>query len=1067
MRIHRLEIQAFGPFAQREVVDFDELSAQGLFLLNGATGAGKTSVLDAICYALYGSVPGARQTGKRLRSDHAAHDVGPEVVCEFSAGGRRLEVTRRPEWMRPAKRGGGTTKEQAKTELREKTADGWEVKSQRNDEAGAEILGLLGMNMAQFTKVVLLAQGEFSAFLRASADDRAALLQKLFGTDVYRDVEVQLAADARAATAAVADGAAQLAAAEQLARSQAAGGLQAGLAADNPESSDFSDAESGDFEAADAAGAEQELTGGALFGWLAEALERAQARAEGRARSSRAAAAETAAAVDAAEKLRARHTARTAAMAERDRLEQLSGQAGEWAQTLEWHHAGEVLSAVVGAAEVAEAEDDRAAANLARAWAAFGADVVGSRLDAAPDGDHADEPGSEPGAAPATALTAAELSGVGQGDAPPAVPVLEAADRHLSGQIAVAEAAIPDEDRLAGIKAQLSRGNDALREASRDAQTHGETAAAARSRLLEVQESMAGVRDLAGRVPDAEQDFAAAQRLVATVGEHAAARGIVTKLAATELAAREVSVGAKEAWLAAVEQRLSLAAGELAATLVDGEPCPVCGSADHPEPSPLAGSGVDAVQEEKTAKAGADAAEKKSAAATAALTDAERNLAVLAERGGATDAAEADAAVDAARQVLVAASASATALAELSTEAQQLESDAAGAQADEARARENIATLTATTVAQTQEIAALAAGLVQARDGFATLAARLDALLAAQASTLTLTNALRRKDNANAARSETVAAQAKALAGSPFATPDAVRGAVQDAAAASQLQLSITAHDRAVTLNAAALASSDVVLAVTEAEAGLAVPGDDELAVLAGMAARSAEDAEDAGVRLGLVRRAREAVAETTLRHNALDAGVAPLRERAELLNGLADAVRGLGDNTYKMTLTSYVLAARLEQVALAASLRLSTMSDGRYTLSHTDAKTGGNRKSGLGLEVVDEWTGQSRDTATLSGGESFMASLSLALGLADVVQHEAGGLDIETLFVDEGFGSLDEQSLEQVMDALEGLRDGGRVVGLVSHVAEMKLRIPIHLHVQKGRNGSTLSLGTAGSGIA
>jgi exonuclease SbcC len=182
-------------------------------------------------------------------------------------------------------------------------------------------------------------------------------------------------------------------------------------------------------------------------------------------------------------------------------------------------------------------------------------------------------------------------------------------------------------------------------------------------------------------------------------------------------------------------------------------------------------------------------------------------------------------------------------------------------------------------------------------------------------------------------------------------------------------------------------------------------------------------------------------------------------RERAALLAAVADAARGGGDNTYRMSLNSYVLAARLEQVAVAASERLVGMSDGRYTLQHTDAKAARGARSGLGLEVVDEWTGQRRDTATLSGGESFMASLALALGLADVVQHESGGVDIETLFVDEGFGSLDDQALEQVMDALEGLRDGGRVVGLVSHVAEMKQRIGTQLQVVKGRNGSTLHI--------
>jgi DNA repair protein SbcC/Rad50 len=191
---------------------------------------------------------------------------------------------------------------------------------------------------------------------------------------------------------------------------------------------------------------------------------------------------------------------------------------------------------------------------------------------------------------------------------------------------------------------------------------------------------------------------------------------------------------------------------------------------------------------------------------------------------------------------------------------------------------------------------------------------------------------------------------------------------------------------------------------------------------------------------------------------------LAPIAARYELLQSVADTVRGLGENERKMTLTTYVLAARLEQIAAAASERLIAMTDGRYTLVHDDSKSG-NKKSGLGLHVSDEWTGQRRDTATLSGGESFMASLSLALGLADVVQAEAGGVDIETLFVDEGFGSLDEQALEQVMDALEGLRDGGRVIGLVSHVADMKQRIGAQLQVTKGRHGS--SVRTVLSGVA
>ncbi|WP_054820728.1 SbcC/MukB-like Walker B domain-containing protein [Arthrobacter sp. JCM 19049] len=167
--------------------------------------------------------------------------------------------------------------------------------------------------------------------------------------------------------------------------------------------------------------------------------------------------------------------------------------------------------------------------------------------------------------------------------------------------------------------------------------------------------------------------------------------------------------------------------------------------------------------------------------------------------------------------------------------------------------------------------------------------------------------------------------------------------------------------------------------------------------------------------------------------------------------------VRGGGENRLKMTLGTYVLAARLEEVTAAATERLQVMSSQRYSLEHDDTARG-NAKSGLGIRVHDSWTGKYRETQTLSGGETFMASLSLALGLADVISHHSGAVDMQTLFVDEGFGSLDTETLEQVMEALESLRSGGRVIGVVSHVSEMKQRITNRLTVTKARQGSTIS---------
>ncbi|WP_042432725.1 SbcC/MukB-like Walker B domain-containing protein, partial [Streptacidiphilus anmyonensis] len=183
-------------------------------------------------------------------------------------------------------------------------------------------------------------------------------------------------------------------------------------------------------------------------------------------------------------------------------------------------------------------------------------------------------------------------------------------------------------------------------------------------------------------------------------------------------------------------------------------------------------------------------------------------------------------------------------------------------------------------------------------------------------------------------------------------------------------------------------------------------------------------------------------------------ADLATATELSQLVAGTSKS------NELRMSLENYVLAARLEQVAAAAGTRLRIMSGGRYTLEHTDARARGNARSGLGLQVLDAWTGQYRDTATLSGGESFFASLALALGLADVVTDEAGGMPLDTLFIDEGFGALDPDTLEEVMSVLDSLRERDRAVGIVSHVAELRDRIPQQLTVRKGRSGSRLSQG-------
>ncbi|HYO18327.1 MAG TPA: SMC family ATPase, partial [Dermatophilaceae bacterium] len=194
MRLHRLALTAFGPFSGSEEVDLDALASSGLFLIHGPTGAGKSSILDAICFALYAAVPGARAgTRARLRSDHAAEGVIPEVTLDFTAAGRRLRVCRSPEFSRPKKRGTGQTTVPARVVLEELVGADWVNRGTRNDEVAMVLRELLGMGLEQFIKVVLLPQGDFATFLRASPEERRSVLEKLFDTQRFTDIEAWLA----------------------------------------------------------------------------------------------------------------------------------------------------------------------------------------------------------------------------------------------------------------------------------------------------------------------------------------------------------------------------------------------------------------------------------------------------------------------------------------------------------------------------------------------------------------------------------------------------------------------------------------------------------------------------------------------------------------------------------------------------------------------------------------------------------------------------------------------------------------------------------------------------------
>lgn len=1003
MRIHRLQIQAFGPFVQRQEVDFDRLGAQGLFLLEGATGAGKSSVLDAICFALFASVPGVRQSGHRLRSDHAPAELAPEVVLDFSIAGRYLRIVRSPAWHRPAKRGSSTVRENAQALLSEKLDGEWGTLSSRNDEAAHQIESVLGMNREQFTKVVMLAQGEFAAFLRADIKERQVLLQKLFGTERFTAVERQLAESAGIATKELQAVQQQLMELLQAARLQAAEYLpvtaDSGAAGDGgPERAAL------DFD-----------------GILAALLERQQElRAEAEAAASRAGKAVSGLQAD--EDLVARHAELAAAECAGDLVRSAQPQIEKNRTTVAEHHRAQGFSADLERLQAAEVLAAQRHGVLAAARA-----ELGSR-------------------APAVAqLAEASLEG------------LEAASREITEASAVVRSMLPEEAQL--LRQRLERD-----QAAADLTAAEAASGLGEERIAELQLARAAAlsrlestRRLAGHLEARSAALQLARvRRDSGIG-YRAAGARAADLSAEVQDAQTQQLTAKARWLHLLQERLERAAGELAAQLVDGQPCPVCGGVEHPEPSGLQGASFQLAADEEVARAEHERCEELLNGKREALHSAATEAAGYAALGGDGDPEELEQTYALALEQEREAAGSAELLIAVSAQLQTAERE--------------LQTATELLLQSQNQGRQLRASLESIDAGIADRASKISELLAAHASLSerlaelerdgqlihSVISAVRQAEQASAQLQVDHGALELKLTGSGFRSIPEIAVALRGPEELARLEAEFDAY-RADSIRAEqALAADRVSQAARERASGTAVPHAEALTALRADVAEAEVHAQQAILQQHMCARAISAVESAARKYAELELNSAQERRRSELLTALAETSRGLGENHYKMPLSAYVLAARLEQVAEAASERLQVMSDGRYLLAHTDALAGGNRKSGLGLDVVDGWTGQSRDTATLSGGESFMASLALALGLADVVQRESGGLRIDTLFVDEGFGSLDEESLEMVMTSLEGLRDTGRTVGLVSHVAELKLRIPQQLHVRKGRQGSTL----------
>lgn len=1025
MRLHRLEVEGFGPFRTRQVVDFDAFADDGIFLIAGRTGAGKSSILDAVCFGLYGGVPRYESGEKRLRSDYCEPDDISEVSIEFSTPAGRYRVTRSPEYLRPAKRGGGLTKQAPSVALEQHTESGWIGLAARAVDVAHELDEILQLSREQFLQVILLAQNRFSEFLLANSKDRQALLRRLFGTERFDDVQTRFderrRASERALDRRLAAIEARLDEAEELVAREA-------LGADDRESGEL--ARSGAVAVSEDSTAEVAGGPGSVTPDLAPpprdapavdtserlaALRRAEARAAYRSERRNAESDDAERAADAAAARLAEIREERAAQSERDRSR---------------------AALAVLDAEQPRIDDDRIALAAARS-----AESLRAVIDAAERAARATDSATE-----AVRTAQEEWDAVDAGLDEPTVDELNdwVAER-LRDRGAWEQAAALEEQSVAR-SAQIERARDAVRDAaSRVAELTRE-----QSDLPAELEREARARDEARRSADRLDDLTRRRDQAIARAEAVRLREALTEeSAAAERALAEATdeVATAQSALAVLRRRrLDGFAGELASTLTPQEPCPVCGAREHPAPAvhadPVSAADVEAAE---TVRDVAARRERSAAELHASLREKIAGAEAAAE-GRTADAALAELeALEAERQSSIDAqkvlAAHESAIAEISARAAALDGERAAADAAVGAARETLA-------AQEQSAREAEARIAEARGDFASVASRIAVTSAGIAAATTLIAALRDRGQREIALAEALTARRDALSDSPFDTIDEARAALLSPSECDALDEKITRHavnrekEKSILLPLELRALPEEPIDVAPFEASAA---DARAAWITAVSV--------AGTAAGVLERLTSLIAAASDEH---DRSADEVAEHAVLQN-LADSIAGRGPNTRKMTLETFVLAAELEEIVEAANRRLGDMSTGRYQLRHSDALAARGAASGLGIVVFDAFTGQTRPAQSLSGGETFLSSLALALGLAEVVTARAGGIRLDTLFIDEGFGSLDGDTLDVAMRTLDELRQGGRTVGVISHVEAMQDQIPAQLRVRATSDGPSV----------
>ena len=1014
-----LEFTAFGSYPGTETVDFTSLADLGLYVVTGPTGSGKTTIFDAMAYALYGEVPGERDKGD-VRSQHADAGATCSVAFRFAVEGIEYRVERTPEQLKPRKRGGGSpVKETAKASL-VRESDGVALASGATKVAKA-CVELVGLDAKQFERVILLPQGRFQQFLLADTATRLPLLRQLFGTGKWLDVVEELKAQANVAKSVVAD------IEEQLRQHQFAirGSLDAAeellpqnsdtvdeppgeLAEDVVEAStdELSD-ELGDASADDAP-EEESLE---LLAVRLDQLEQRIAPLEIEERRL----------AQLADRALSVHTEALAVISAWDKRVQFS----EERRSLD------------------ELSDEITKLRTTRD-AALSAEPVLLALEIQQRDSGASRQAAELRAEQTTALReASQAAAIGDFLDPDlaADALVVARAKNNAQRISLTDLANASE-LLGGLQAQSQE-----LETERD--ERGVRAVEIDNILFQRQAEKLVVEALAATEPECALN-------VEKSGEVLQRRRDLAEIGEQIPLAQEAQDKALARQREAIKAFDDSAAPRLAESLVDGEACPVCGSLEHPSPASSGG-------ESKVNSADRDAA-------STALMDATQELLRLGNRqhdlveslgnaakktvdelGAEHAAAQAElaSALDARRKLEELHAAISSASEEKSALTNRLSDiylELAGLDLKIEAAASKRGELRAALGELASAWDVDAAGALHALDVVSGALDSVDALIASCRTAAVAAT------TADATATVSASALENALSASSFASVEEAKAVALDQDTLLEITETVEAYETRNAANQTLLAENLKLELPTDR------PDATDLE-LAAHQARSISDAASTSLNqiMGHLEFARTNLNAAV----AINEGSGGAFERSTSLQSLAKTCDGQGPK--RIALETWVLAGELERVAAAANHHLGKMTNGRYQIERSDDSGHGGRQSGLDLRVLDAHTGSSRRPGSLSGGEQFQASLALALGLADVIGHggNANGRVFEALFVDEGFGSLDPDSLDQAVNALTHIQAGGRTVGVITHVEAMKESLAMGIRVDRLPNGkgSTLTV--------